>query len=68
MSELKSYKVTEKAGPRINGKPVKAGETVEMTEKQARIYLRSGQITAASQKTASKTTKTSETASSDGDA
>nr|WP_319513694.1 hypothetical protein [uncultured Cohaesibacter sp.] len=69
MSDLKSYKVTEKAGPRMNGKPVKSGDTVQMTEKQAKAYLRTGQIVAVTSKAATKATKASSAAAaSDGNA
>lgn len=34
-----SYRVTEKAGRRVNGQRVAAGQIVTMTEVEARYYL-----------------------------
>lgn len=34
-----SYRVTEKAGPRVNGERVTAGQIVRMTPEEARFYL-----------------------------
>jgi hypothetical protein len=42
--DKRSYRVTDKAGPRVNGARVVVGQLVEMTLTQAAYYLDLGEI------------------------
>ena len=45
MSKTMKCKVTDKAGERINGAPVKPGQTIELTEKQFNHFWLLGHVT-----------------------
>nr|WP_320141254.1 hypothetical protein [uncultured Cohaesibacter sp.] len=45
MSKTMKCKITEKAGERINGAPVKPGQTIELTEKQFNHFWLLGHLT-----------------------
>lgn len=42
--EKLSYRVTAKAGPRVNGERVVIGQVLEMTPQQAAYYLDLGEL------------------------
>ncbi|TLP42675.1 MULTISPECIES: hypothetical protein [Cohaesibacter] len=45
MSKTIKCKVTDKAGERINGAPVKPGQTIELSEKQFNHFWLLGHVT-----------------------
>ncbi|WP_321341535.1 hypothetical protein [uncultured Cohaesibacter sp.] len=45
MSKTVKCKITEKAGERINGAPVKPGQTIELIEKQFNHFWLLGHVT-----------------------